>query len=121
MAYDSSDLMQRAAHEIESKKLFFVADVISCLGVVDSTFYAHFPVDSKELEYLKEKLNMNRANTKVSIRAKLHKSTAPAALLALYKLICTDEERKALSMQHVDHTSKGEKLPAPIWVDSKNE
>jgi hypothetical protein len=34
--------------------------------------------------------------------------------MGLYKLLATDEELKKLSMQQIDHTTLGEKLPTTI-------
>lgn len=110
MAYDKKDLYKNALNVIKEYNLFFVEDACAYLGVAKPTFYKHFPVDSNEMNAIKEELDKNKARTKISIRSKLHKSTSTTGLLALYKLVCTDEERKALSMQHFDHTSDGEKI-----------
>jgi len=110
MAYKTEDLYKDALGVIKEYNLFFVADVLAYLGISKDTFYRHFPLESDESNAIKEELDKNKARTKISIRSKLHKSTSPTGLLALYKLICTDEERKALSMQHHDHTSEGEKI-----------
>jgi hypothetical protein len=37
-------------------------------------------------------------------------SSAPALQMALMKLICTPEERKMLSMQHIDHSTNGKEI-----------
>ena len=47
---------------------------------------------------------------KVKLRKKLSEGEKAAEILALYKLIATDEERRALSMQQIDHTTQGEKI-----------
>jgi hypothetical protein len=42
--------------------------------------------------------------------------------MALYKLIATPDEHKALQMNYTDHTTKGEKVTAPItWIDANPE
>lgn len=110
MAYKKKELYKKALELIDSHNLFFISDVSSYLGVSRETFYKHFPLESDEMDTIKDAIEKNKARVKVSIRSKLHKSTSPTGLLALYKLICTDEERKALSMQHFDHTSDGEKI-----------
>ena len=110
MAYKTNNLYKNALDVIKEYNLFFVEDACAYLGVAKPTFYKHFPIDSNEMNAIKEALDKNKARTKISIRSKLHSSTSPTGLLALYKLICTDEERKALSMQHFDHTSEGEKI-----------
>jgi len=110
MAYKTKDLYKDALGVIKEYNLFFIEDACAYLGVAKPTFYKHFPIDSNEMNAIKEALDKNKARTKISIRSKLHSSTSPTGLLALYKLICTDDERKALSMQHFDHTTDGEKI-----------
>jgi AraC-like DNA-binding protein len=110
MAYKTKDLYQKALDLIEENNLFFITDVISLLGISSQTFYVHFPEDSKESKQIKEALDKKKAVTKVILRKKLHQSNTPTRWLALYKLICTDDERKSLSMQFRDHTTDGEKI-----------
>ena len=52
----------------------------------------------------------NKIAMKVKLRTKLSNGDKAAEILALYKLIATDSERRALSMQHIDHTTKGDKI-----------
>ena len=59
---------------------------------------------------LREILEDNKSKTKSAIRAKLFKGEKAAELLALYRLICTPEERQNLNQSYIDHTSKGEKI-----------
>ena len=116
MAYDTNKLYEQAIEHIEKNNLFFIEDVCAYLGISKDTFYRHFPLESDESNSIKERLNKNAMRTKVSIRSKLHQSTSPAGLLALYKLLATEDERRALSMEYRDHTTKGEKIELPPWV-----
>lgn len=115
MAYDTNKLFQQAIQIIKEKKHFFIEDVISYLGIAKPTFYKHFPIDSNEMNALKEELTKNKIDVKTSLRSKLHSSSSPTALLALYKLVCTDEERKKLSMEYRDHTTNGEPINKVIF------
>jgi hypothetical protein len=115
MAYDTQTLYERALQEIDANNLFFVEDIVAYLGIAKSTFYDHFPEDSDESNDIKERLNKNKMKTKVSIRSKLHKSTSPAGLLALYKLLATNDERRALSMEYREHSGEM-KLTAPKFL-----
>jgi hypothetical protein len=108
MAYNTEELYKKAIKEIDKKKLFFVSDVISVLPCSKSRFYDFFPDGSDELDNIKEKLDENRIIMKVSIRQKLHKGDNTTSLLALYKLICTDDERKALSQTYQDVAHSGQ-------------
>lgn len=120
MAYDVDALYEQALEEIEKNNLFFFSDVYAYLGISHDSFYRFFPTDSERYETIKDRLNKNAMKTKVSIRSKLHKSTSPTGLLALYKLLATDDERRALSMEYRDHTSDGKKLSGfKITVDNE--
>lgn len=110
MAYDRKKIFEQAKEVIVKNKLFFIEDIVAFLPCAKQTFYDFFPVDSDELDELKELLNQNRTELKVSMRSKWYKSNAPALQMALMKLIATPEELKKLSMQYNDHTSAGEKM-----------
>lgn len=110
MAYDRKKIFEQAKENIVKHKLFFIEDIVAFLPCSKQTFYDFFPVDSDELDELKELLNQNRTELKVSMRSKWYKSNAPALQMALMKLIATPEELKKLSMQYNDHTTGGEKL-----------
>lgn len=103
MAYDRKKIFEQAKEVIVKHKLFFVDDIVAFLPCATSTFYDFFPANSEELEELKELLNQNRTELKVSMRSKWYKSNAPALQMALMKLICTDEERKKLAMQYSEN------------------
>lgn len=134
MAYDRQKLFNQAVEVIPTENLFFIEDIVAWLPCDKTTFYRFFPVDLPEsiedfseeqkdylvenpngeqcngYNYLKAMLEENKIKTKSSIRAKLYKGSKAPELIALYKLICTDEERRSLSMQSIDHTTKGEKM-----------
>ncbi len=110
MAYDRKKIFEQAKEIIVKNKLFFIEDIVAFLPCAKQTFYDFFPVDSDELDELKELLNQNRTELKVSMRSKWYKSNAPALQMALMKLIATPEELKKLSMQYNDHTTGGEKI-----------
>lgn len=110
MAYDKKKIFEQAKEVIVKHKLFFVEDIVAFLPCDKTTFYKFFPPESNELNELKELLNQNRTELKVSMRSKWYKSNAPALQMALMKLIATPEELKKLSMQYNDHTTAGEKI-----------
>lgn len=114
MAYDKNKIFEQAKEVIVKNKLFFIEDIVAFLPCDKTTFYRFFEVNCNEYNELKDLLETNRTELKVSMRSKWYKSNAPALQMALMKLICTDEERKMLSMTHSDITSNGEKLTPPI-------
>jgi len=110
MAYDKKKIFQQAKEVIIKHKLFFIEDIVAFLPIAKKTYYEYFPLDSNESNELKDLLELNRTELKVSMRSKWYKSNAPALQMALMKLICTDEERKKLSMTYSDVTTDGEKI-----------
>jgi len=123
MAYDKQKIFEQAKEMIVKHKLFFIEDIVAFLPCAKPTFYDFFPPDSNELNELKGLLETNRTELKVSMRSKWYKSNAPALQMALMKLICTDDERKMLSMQHIDNTTNGKDINTPIlsFFKSDNE
>ena len=113
MAYNKSKIFKQAQDVTVKKNLFFIEDIIALLPISKSTFYNWFPEESDELDTLKELLDTNKINLKVSMRSKWYKSDAPTLQLALMKLISTPEELKKLSMTH-NVLEGGEK---PIQID----
>lgn len=119
MAYKTHELKDQALKAIEKHKLFFIEDVIAFLPCSRSTFFEHFSDKSDNYKEISEALTKNKVEIKTSLRSKWYKSNSAPLQLALYKLIATPEEHKALQMQYNDHTSGGEKiLPKIIWEDA---
>lgn len=110
MAYDKKKVFEQAKEAIVKHKLFFIDDIVAFLPISRSTFYEWQFDKSDEL---KELLNQNRTELKVSMRSKWYKSNAPALQMALMKLIATPEELKKLSMNYTDLTSNGRDISSP--------
>ena len=103
MAYNKKEIFEQAKTAINDNNLFFIDDIVAWLPISKPTLYEFFPLESNELNILKRMLNINKVRTKSAIRAKLFKGQKAAELLALYRLICTPEERKALNQQYIEH------------------
>jgi hypothetical protein len=110
MRFDPEKLLEDAKNAIINNNLVFIEEVVHFLPCSKPTFYDYFKVDSNEFNELKELLDKNRVNQKLDLRGKWANSDAPALQLALYKLISSPDEIKALSMQSIDHTTKGESI-----------
>lgn len=110
MAYDRSEILEQAKKAISENSLYFIEDVVAFVPCGKTAFYDFFKVDSNEMNDIKEMLDNNKISTKVKLRKKLGEGEKAAEILALYKLIATEDERKALSMQHIDHTTKGNQI-----------
>ena len=102
MAYDKQKIFEQAKEMIIKHKLFFIEDIVAFLPISKKTYYEYFPIESNESNELKELLEQNRTELKVSMRSKWYKSNAPALQMALMKLIANPEELKKLSMQFVE-------------------
>ena len=100
MAYDRVKIFEQAKEVIEKHKLFFIEDIVSFLPISKPTFYDFFKPDSNEFNDIKDLLEKNRVEVKSAMRSKWFKSENPTLQVSLMKLICTDDERKKLSMTH---------------------
>ena len=112
MAYDKEKIYKQALEVIDENKLFFVEDVVSYLPCAKATFYDFFPLNSDELNAIKELLEKNKTSIKVSMRAKWYKSDNPSLQIALMKMIATEDEAHRLNGSRFvgDVTSGGEPI-----------
>lgn len=121
MAYDRDKLYQQAETAIKENNLFFIEDIVAFIPCSKPTFYEYFPIESNEFNNLKDLLERNKIRTKSAIRAKLYKSPKASELLALYRLICTPEERKMLNQNYIELTGKdGKDLLPKIEIEIVN-
>ena len=79
---------------ISDYKLLFVNDLIALLPFSKSTFYV-YGLDKSDA--IKDAIESNRTMIKQKLRAKWYESTTPTLQIALYKILATPEERKAMS------------------------
>lgn len=124
MAHDKKKILQQAIEAVEKNNLFFIEDVVAFIPCSKTYFYEAFPLESDEMNNIKDLLEKNKIKTKSSIRSKLYKSSKAAELLALYRLIATPEEHQKLNQSYVDHTTKGKQLtniPVTQWVNNTEE
>lgn len=110
MAYDRVKIFEQAKEVIVKNKLFFIEDIVAFLPCDKTTFYRFFEVNCNEYNELKDLLETNRTELKVSMRSKWYKSNAPALQMALMKLIANPEELRKLSMTYQDVTTDGDKI-----------
>ncbi len=119
--YDKQELVEMAEEAIKRNNLFFVNDIIAWLPCSTSTFYELFPEGSEESEYFKRLLNENKIRTKSAIRSKLFKSDKAGELLALYRLICTPDERRMLNQQYIEMNTNDKGLTVNFIDKSKDD
>ena len=111
--YDREAIFEKCKEVIEQNRLFFIEDVIAFFPISKPTFYVYFPMESYELNTLKEMINKNKVLTKTEMRSRWYQSENPTLQIALYKTICSDDERKMLSTNHTDITTNGKPITRP--------
>ena len=122
MAYDRVKIFEQAKDVIVKNKLFFIEDVVAFLPCDKTTFYRFFEVDCNEYNILKELLEEQRITIKTSMRSKWYKSENATLQVSLMKLICTDDERKKLSMTHTDNVNNNTEIkPLEFRVLTKDD
>jgi len=122
--YDKDAIFEQCKKVVEENRLFFIEDIIAFLPITKPTFYVYFPVDSYEFNTLKDMINKNKVLTKTEMRSRWYMSENPTLQIALYKTICSDDERKMLSTTHTDLTTGGDKInpiPKIVFVDDDFE
>jgi hypothetical protein len=103
MEWNTKKLLEKALEEIEKDdNILFIEDVVAACGVSKKTFYKYIVKDSEEYEKVWDAINDNRITVKKYIRLKLRLSGKAAELLSLYRMICTDDERRAINQQYVE-------------------
>ena len=110
MAYDKNKIYEQAKEVTVKNKLFFIEDIVAFLPISKKTFYEYFPLDSNESNELKDLLQINKTALKVGLRKKWYTFDNATLQMALMKLICTDDERKKLSINHTDVTTNGKDI-----------
>ncbi len=89
---------------INDYKLLFISDLIALLPFSKSTFYV-YGLDKSDA--VKEAIENNRSMIKQKLRAKWYESSTPTLQIALYKILATPEERKAMSSSSKDAKNDG--------------
>lgn len=114
------DLINQCLEIIKDPKypVLFITDLVSFLPFGRTKFYK-MGLDKSEV--LKEAINDNKVKMKQDLRLKWYSNPNPTVQIALYKLICTDEERNAISNNPKSEESKA--IPDALLklADSINE
>ena len=112
MAYDKKKLFNQTLEV--AKSCFTIEEVIAGLPCDKTTYYALYPIDSNENNTIKGIIEENKTATKQKMKKRWIDSDNPTLQLSAFKLIATDEERKALSMTHSDVTSNGQTIKVTL-------
>lgn len=104
MAYTKAALKKQSLEAIEENNLLFIDEIIAYLPCSKATFYNH---KLEQLEELKKILESNREKKKMKMKKKWYKSSNATLQIALFKLICTPEERRRIALNYNEHAGKG--------------
>ena len=114
MTYDFKKMQKKAIEAITAHELVFVTDVPAYLGMPTSTFYL------KQLdkdEEIRDAIQNNRIRLKNTLKDRWKDSENATLQVALYKIICSDEEahrlngsKREIKQEIVDHKSILEEL-----------
>ena len=121
MAYDRKKIFEQAKEAIEKYKLFFIEDVVAWLPIGKPSFYEFFPVDSNEMNEIKDLLERNKIEIKSALRSKWFKGNNPLTQMALYKLIGTEEEYHRIASTKSEVKNDVSIQSLPDWLTKKVE
>lgn len=97
--FNTAELEALALKAINEYTLVFINEITAYLPCSRATFYNH---GLDKIDLIKDGLFQNRVNLKTEIRKRLLESSSAAGLIALYKLIATEEELKRLQNRYVN-------------------
>lgn len=107
MAYDKNEIFERAKEIIKNDvDIVFIEDLIIELGISKPTFYDYYPINSNEINEIKDLILKNKTTTKKFLRNKWKDSDNATLNICLYKLLSSEEERELLSDKPKDDTKK---------------
>jgi hypothetical protein len=98
MAYVKEDIVNMALEAIDKEDCVNIEEVISCLPIATSTFYAW---ELEKSESIRTAINQKKVALKKAMRKKWRGSDNATLQIAEFRLMATDEEREAISVQTV--------------------
>jgi len=106
MTYNKKTIFRKAKAIIKKdEEIIFIEDLCLSLGIAKKTFYEYFPIESNEINELKEAILQNKTTKKKKLRTKWADSDNATLNICLYKLLSTEEERRLLAdKQELQHS-----------------
>jgi len=89
---------------IDKEDLHFIEECCAYSGVSKPTFYALFPIESDEINAIKEKLQSRKSKNVHAVTRAWKDSDNPTLQIAYVKINSSDETRKKLSNTYIDKT-----------------
>ena len=112
---DPDKLFADVMEAVKIHNIWNISEIPNFVGISRPTLYNHFPLGSERMSAINEALENNKMKSRVSLRAAMFKKKDPSCLIALYKMIATPDERKALA-SHFIETSTDKLKPLEIHV-----
>ena len=106
--YSRASMKELALKAIKTYRLFFVDDLWAYVPYSRALFYKKCLDKDDDI---RDAIQNSKITTKGELRKKWRDNFNPTTSIALYRLICSDEEREALSYNKTEVTgAKGEPL-----------
>lgn len=102
---------------VERNNIFSIQDIFAFYGGIKSSQF--YNLELEKSESIKTAIENNKIKTKHALKAKWAKSENPTLQIALFKTICTNEERQMLNQQYIDHTSGGQRIVITLPNESE--
>lgn len=95
--------------------IWTLEEVQNYVCITTRSLYNIFPVGSERKDEIDEAIKANRMKSRKSVRKAMLEKKDPSCLIALYKILATPDERKALA-SHFLETSTDKLKPLEIHV-----
>lgn len=93
-------IVKMVLEAVENGGVYSLEDASAVIGVPRRTLSDHFRCGTEEKDKFDEAVLRSKRRACMTLRKKFLASENPAAMIALYKLIGTDEERAALTQNN---------------------
>jgi hypothetical protein len=103
---------------ITTKNIMNIQSIFAYYGDLKSSQFYNLGLEKSES--IKEAINTNKLRTKHSLWNKWYKSDNATLQIALFKSICSDEERKKLSHQYIEQDTTLNTEP-PLFPDESKD
>ena len=117
-AYNKEQLEKECLKAIKENEIVFFSEICAYVKPSNATLYNY---KLEKLDSIKDALKINRINIKAALRKSWEHSASATERIALYKLISSIEEHEKISGQHLDHTTKGDKIESIKLIFSEED
>lgn len=109
---------QICLEQINKNNITFIDEIFTYVEILPSEFFEY---KLNESDAIKDAIEINRAKLKRDLRFKWFESTNATLNAALYKLVCTEEEKRALSASSFKNTQNNDICTQEEYLKSLKE